>query len=54
VGAITYPHLEPSDFLALQSSVGWRMAVKLIDGEAVVMPPSGAAASSVRGELFFA
>jgi len=30
------------------------MAVELIDGEAVVMPPSGAAASSVRGELFFA
>jgi Uma2 family endonuclease len=30
------------------------MAVELIDGEAVVMPPSGAAASSVQGELFFA
>lgn len=30
------------------------MAVELIDGEAVVMPPSGAAASAVQGELFFA
>jgi Uma2 family endonuclease len=30
------------------------MAVELIDGEAVVMPPSGAVASSVQGELFFA
>jgi Uma2 family endonuclease len=30
------------------------MAVELIDGEAVVIPPSGAAASSVQGELFFA
>jgi Uma2 family endonuclease len=30
------------------------MAVELIDGEAVVMPPSGGAASSVQGELFFA
>jgi Uma2 family endonuclease len=30
------------------------MAVELIDGEAVVMPPSGAAASSVQGELFYA
>lgn len=30
------------------------MAVELIDGEAVVMPPSGAASSSVQGELFFA
>jgi Uma2 family endonuclease len=30
------------------------MAVELIDGEAVVLPPSGAAAASVQGELFFA
>ena len=30
------------------------MAIELIDGEAVVIPPSGAAASSVQGELFFA
>lgn len=30
------------------------MAVELIDGEAVVMPPSGAGAASVQGELFFA
>lgn len=30
------------------------MAVELIDGEAIVIPPSGAAASSVQGELFFA
>lgn len=41
------------EFMALQSSAGWRMAVELIDGEAVVMPPSGAAASAVQGELFF-
>jgi Uma2 family endonuclease len=30
------------------------MPVELIDGEAVVIPPIGAAASSVQGELFFA
>jgi Uma2 family endonuclease len=46
--------LEPAEFLALQSSAGWRMAVELIDGEAVVIPPSGAAASCVQGELFYA
>jgi Uma2 family endonuclease len=38
----------------VQSSVGWRMAIELIDGEALVIPPSGAVASSVQGELFFA
>jgi Uma2 family endonuclease len=54
VATIAHPHLEPSEFLALQSSAGWNMAVELIDGQAVVMPPSGAAASSVQGELFFA
>jgi Uma2 family endonuclease len=54
VATIAHPQLEPSEFLALQSSAGWNMAVELIHGEAVVMPPSGAAASSVQGELFFA
>lgn len=54
VASIAHPRLQPSEFLALQASAGWRMAVELIGGEAVVIPPSGAAASSVQGELFFA
>ena len=40
--------------MALQAAAGWRMGVELIDGEAVVMPPSGDQASSAQGELFFA
>ena len=54
MAAITHPRLEPSEFLALQTASGWRLAVELIDGEAIVIPPSGAAASSVQGELFYA
>lgn len=54
MATIAHPRLEPSEFLALQASAGWRMAIELIGGEAVVIPPSGAAASSVQGELFFA
>ena len=54
MATVAHPHLEPSEFLALQSAAGWRLAVELIDGEAVVIPPTGAAASSVQGELFYA
>jgi Uma2 family endonuclease len=54
VATVAHPPLEPAEFLALQSSAGWRMAVELIQSEAVVIPPSGAAASSAQGELFFA
>jgi Uma2 family endonuclease len=49
-----HPHLEPAEYVALQTRAEWRMDVELIDGEAVVMPPTGDQASSVQGELFFA
>jgi Uma2 family endonuclease len=54
VATVAHPHLEPTEFIALQSSAGWRMAVELIDGEAVVMPPSRRHRLRGRGEVFFA
>lgn len=54
VATVTHPRIESPEFLALQASAGWRLAVELIDGQAVVMPPSGGHAASVQGELFFA
>jgi Uma2 family endonuclease len=54
VATVAHPRIEPSEYLALQSNAGWRLAVEPIEGEAVVMPPSGGHAASVQGELFFA
>jgi Uma2 family endonuclease len=54
VASVAHPRLDETEFLALQAAAGWRMAVELIDGEAVVMPPSGGHASSAQGELYFA
>lgn len=51
---VAHPHIEPAEYVALQTRAGWQMDVELIDGEAVVMPPTGDYASSVQGELFFA
>jgi Uma2 family endonuclease len=54
VATVVHPRIDPTQFLALQIAAGWRLAVELIDGEAVVTPPAGGHAASVQGELFFA
>jgi Uma2 family endonuclease len=54
VAAVAHPRLESAEYLALQAAAGWRSAVELIGGEAVVTPPSGGQAASAQGELFFA
>jgi Uma2 family endonuclease len=54
VATITHPRLDSAEYLALQAAAGWRSAVELISGEAVVTPPSGGKAASAQGELFYA
>ena len=54
MATIAHPHIEPAEFIALQTNAGWRMDIELIDGEAVVIPPTGEPASSAQGELHFA
>jgi Uma2 family endonuclease len=54
MATVLHPHIEPAEYIALQTRAGWEMDIELIDGEAVVMPPTGDRASSVQGELFFA
>jgi Uma2 family endonuclease len=54
MATVAHPHIEPAEYIALQTRAGWQMDIELIDGEAVVMPPTGDRASSVQGELFFA
>ena len=49
-----HPRLHSAEYLALQAAAGWRAAVELIGGEAVLTPPSGGQAASAQGELFFA
>jgi Uma2 family endonuclease len=54
VAAVAHPRLDSAEYLALQAAAGWRSAVELIGGEAIVTPPSGGRAASAQGELFFA
>jgi Uma2 family endonuclease len=54
VATVSHPRLQSAEYLALQAAAGWRSAVELIGGEAVVTPPSGGRAASAQGELFFA
>jgi Uma2 family endonuclease len=54
VATVAHPRLDSGEYLALQAAAGWRSAVELIGGEAVVTPPSGGQAASAQGELFFA
>src|SRR3712207_2703378 len=54
VATVAHPRLDRGEYLALQAAAGWRSAVELIAGEAVVTPPSGGQAASAQGELFFA
>ena len=54
VATVAHPRIESAEYLALQARAGWRLDVELIDGEAVVMPPTGGWAASLQGELFVA
>ena len=54
MATVTHPRLDSAEYLALQAAAGWRSAVELIGGEAVVTPPSGGQAASAQGELFYA
>jgi Uma2 family endonuclease len=54
VATVAHPLIEPPEYLALQARSGWRLDVELIDGEAVVIPPTGGWAASLQGELFLA
>jgi Uma2 family endonuclease len=54
VATVAHPRIESPEYLALQARAGWRLNVELIDGEAVVMPPTGGSAASLQGELFVA
>jgi Uma2 family endonuclease len=54
VATVAHPRIESPEYLALQARAGWRLDVELIDGEAVVMPPTGGWAASVQGKLFLA
>jgi Uma2 family endonuclease len=54
VATVAHPRLDSAEYLALQAAAGWRLAVELIGGEAVVTPPSGGQAASAQGELFYA
>jgi Uma2 family endonuclease len=54
VATVAHPRIESPEYLALQARAGWRLDVELIDGEAVVMPPTGGWAASLQGKLFLA
>jgi Uma2 family endonuclease len=54
VATVAHPRIESPEYLALQARAGWRLDVELIDGEAVVMPPTGGWAASAQGKLHLA
>jgi Uma2 family endonuclease len=49
-----HPHVETDEFDMLQEEACWSMAVELISGEAVFVPPIAGPASSSQGELYLA
>jgi len=51
VAAPTHPSLSPAEFAATMERAGWRAPMELIDGEVVVIPPSGGDASLARTEI---
>jgi Uma2 family endonuclease len=54
MATVAHPRIELGQYLALQMRAGWRFDAELIDGEVVVIPPTGDQASSVQGQLFLA
>jgi Uma2 family endonuclease len=51
MAALTHPVLSPEEFSAAMDRAGWRAPMELIDGEVVVIPPSGGDASLAQTEL---
>ncbi len=51
MAAVTHPSLSPAEFAAAMERAGWRAPMELIDGEVVVIPPSGGDASLAQTEL---
>lgn len=49
--ALTRPSLTPAEFAATMARAGWRAPMELIDGEVIVIPPSGADAAFAQTEL---
>src|SRR4051794_10192725 len=45
VATLTHPVLAPEEFAAAMERANWRAPIELIDGEVVVIPPSGGDAS---------
>jgi Uma2 family endonuclease len=54
MATVVHPRLDPGEYEALQNRAGWHMDIELIDGEAVLVPPTGAPASSAQGALYVA
>jgi Uma2 family endonuclease len=54
VATVAHQHLEPAEYRALQADAGWTLPLELIDGQVVVIPPSGRRAASAQGEFFYA
>jgi Uma2 family endonuclease len=51
VAALTHPLLTPAEFAALMDRAGWTAPMELIDGEVVVIPPTGGDASLAQTEV---
>jgi Uma2 family endonuclease len=51
MAALTHPILSPEEFAAAMDRAGWRAPMELIDGEVVVIPPSGGDASVAQTEI---
>jgi Uma2 family endonuclease len=54
MATVMHPHVHTDEFEMLQENAGWTLDMELIGGEAVVVPPIGAEASSAQGELYLA
>lgn len=51
MAALTHPVLSPEEFAGAMGRAGWRAPMELIDGEVVVIPPSGGEASFAQTEV---
>jgi Uma2 family endonuclease len=49
--ALTHPILSAAEFAAAMERSGWRAPMELIEGEVVVIPPSGGEAAAVQTEI---
>jgi len=49
--ALTHPVLSPEELAGAMDRAGWRAPIELIDGEVVVIPPSGGEASFAQTEI---